>query len=70
MTTLPITRRTQEKTDSLPASAGSSVQTSPPGRSPVHSLTRYRNEDIWSEGIVFWSRTHPELAEPPELFEE
>ena len=30
----------------------------------------YGNESAWSERIVAWSQTHPELSEPPETVEE
>jgi hypothetical protein len=30
----------------------------------------YGNESAWSERIVAWSQSHPELSDPPEAVEE
>jgi hypothetical protein len=42
-----------------------------PRRSPGNRLSSlYGDESAWSERIVAWSQTHPELSEPPEAVEE
>jgi hypothetical protein len=67
MTTITIPLKAELKTEGHPSEE--SLEVSPPSP-PAPSLSRYRNEDLWSAGIVFWSKTHPELSDPPEVIEE